>query len=99
MNEGNRAISADAVLSRNPKVTYRDLEEGGVLLNLETGGYHGLNATGSAIWKILEHDLTYAQVLDELRAGLVDDPPVVEGEVRGFLSGMVERDLVRLRGA
>jgi len=33
----------------NPRVVYRDLaaEEGGVLLHLDSGQYHGLNALGS----------------------------------------------------
>ena len=99
MNQGNRAISADSILTRNPKVTYRDLEEGGVLLDLETGAYHGLNSTGSAIWKLLERDLTCAEVVDEFTKALDDVPPGVETEVTAFITGMLDRGLVRLRGS
>jgi hypothetical protein len=99
MNHGNWAIPADAVLSRNPKVSYRDLEEGGVLLHLETGAYHGLNPTGSAIWKILDEDLPCAAVLARLRGSLDDPSALVEADVTKFLAGMVERDLLQRRDA
>ena len=63
-----------------------------MLLNLETGAYHGLNTTGSAIWKILEQEPTCAVVLDELRAELDRQPSSCRrARSIAFLGGMVER--------
>jgi hypothetical protein len=37
MERQQDTIGADARVCRNPRVSYRDLEEGGVLLHLESG--------------------------------------------------------------
>ena len=59
-------LQSDIPIARHPSVVYRDLAEGGVLLHLDSGQYHGVNDTGLAIWGLLERPST----LDELRAGL-----------------------------
>ena len=43
-------------IRRNPDVVFRPLEEeqGGVLLHLQSGEYHGLNELGSLIWGLIE---------------------------------------------
>ena len=83
----------------NPRVAYRDLEEGGVLLNLETGAYHGVNPTGCAIWKLLEGEPMLRDLLERLRASLEDPPPNLHEEVLQFLQGLRDRDLVKVREA
>lgn len=92
-------LPSDLPITRHPSVVYRDLAEGGVLLHLESGQYHGLNDTGLAIWGLLERPST----LDELREGLqeqVADPPAELGdEVRAFVESLRERDLVVVDGS
>jgi hypothetical protein len=38
---------------RNPAVVCTDLDEGGVLLDLDTTAYYSLNRTAVAIWKLI----------------------------------------------
>jgi len=87
-------LQSDTPIARHPSVVYRDLAEGGVLLHLDSGQYHGVNATGLAIWSLLEKPST----LDQLRAGLEAEveeaPPQLEQEVRDFLEALQARDLV-----
>jgi hypothetical protein len=92
-------IGADARVCRHPRVAYRDLEEGGVLLHLESGAYHGVNPTGCAIWKLLEGEPRLRDLLERLRARLEDPPPNLHEEVLLFLEGLRDRDLVRVREA
>lgn len=87
-------IAAQARICRNPKVAYRDLEEGGVLLHLESGNYHGLNDTGSLIWKLLEGEPTMSQLLEELRTHLEHPPSNLADEMVVFLDGLRERNLI-----
>ena len=52
-------------ISRNPDVVFRSLEEeqGGVLLHLQSGSYHGLNQFGSLIWGLIENETRFAEIL------------------------------------
>jgi len=87
----------DSRVCRNPQVTYRDLEEGGVLLHLESGAYHGLNRTGSVIWKLLGPEPTLPRLIEQVRESFEDPPQTIADEVADFVAGMSERDLIRLR--
>jgi coenzyme PQQ synthesis protein D (PqqD) len=90
-----------ALLDRNARVpdhvVWRAFDAETLLLNLQTGQYHGLNSTGSrtlelvaegdnsvreAIWRLAEE---YAAAADEIEADLLD-----------FLADLVERGLIEL---
>lgn len=80
----------------DPRVVHRDLAtgDGALLLHLDSGEYHGINATGSAIWKLIDGKRTVDEIAAALRAA-VDDPP--EGlleEVRRFVSDLRARRLL-----
>jgi len=78
----------------NPRVVYRDLADGGVLLHLGSGQYHSLNTTGSAIWKLIDGTRTSDDIATQLQA-LLDDPPEHLGVVvTDFLEGLRARDLI-----
>jgi Coenzyme PQQ synthesis protein D (PqqD) len=88
-------IEETTVLRRNPRVEYRSMEEGGgVLLNLDTAAYHGLNEVGGLIWGLLEQPKSFDVLLPELRGELQDVPAQFEEEIRQFLSELAERDLI-----
>jgi len=91
-------IDSDTKIRRNPDVVFRQLEEeqGGVLLHLLTGDYHGLNDLGSMIWRLIEQETTFADVVAGIRAQAQDVPDTVDREVSDFLEQLSERDLVIL---
>jgi len=83
------------VIKKNPQVVYRALAgEGGVLLHLESGAYHGLNEVGTLIWGLLDEERTLEQLVAELRERLLDPPEDLRGEVERFLADLRERDLL-----
>jgi hypothetical protein len=83
------------VLRKNPQVVYRALAgEGGVLLHLESGAYHGLNEVGTLIWGLLDEERTLDELVTELRERLLDPPEDLRGEVERFLADLRERDLL-----
>ena len=84
----------DFTPSRNPQVVYRDLanEEGGLLLHLESGQYHGVNATGFAIWELIDGTRTISDISHALtEQGEAGD---VGAEVSRFVDELRHRDLV-----
>lgn len=89
-------IGPETKLRPNPQVVARDLAEGegGVLLHMESGGYHGINPVGQAIWELLEDGATVSEIVAQLRERVEDPPPSLESDVVSFLEGVHERDLV-----
>jgi hypothetical protein len=82
----------EVAYSRNPKVVFRELDGGGVLLHLETGSYHGLNPTGSRLWSLIDG---CRRAGDLARALDVEDAPEdLEPRITDFLTDLVARDLV-----
>jgi len=88
-------MTTEAVIRKNPQVVYRALAgEGGVLLHLESGAYHGLNEVGTLIWGLLDEERTFDQLVAELRERLLDPPADLRDEVERFLADLRERDLL-----
>jgi len=47
-------------------VLFQDLSGEGVLLNLKTGVYFGLDPVGTHVWRLLQAPTTVGQILDAL---------------------------------
>jgi len=92
-------LTDESKISRKPRVVYRDLAEGGVLLDLESGDYHGLNSTGAAIWKLLEAETSFADLLRQFESEVDDSPPAVREDVTRFVDGLRQSGLVLVREA
>ena len=65
-----------------------------MLLHLETGAYHSVNAVGQAIWDLVDGERTVAAIIEDFRQRVSGAPPQLEDEVIAFLQGALERDLV-----
>jgi hypothetical protein len=81
---------------QNPDVAYRALsaDEGGVLLHLRSGQYHGVNELGLVIWEFLDGERTVAEIVEAVRAQTDDAPPHLADDVVGFLDDMRRLELV-----
>jgi hypothetical protein len=84
-------------VERNENVAFRRLAagEGGVLLHLESGEYHGINEVGCLIWELVEGERTVDEIAVALRDGVEDPPADLVGEVIVFLESLQVRELVR----
>jgi Coenzyme PQQ synthesis protein D (PqqD) len=90
-------IEPSSTLTKNEDVAFRRLAtgEGGVLLHLESGEYHGINEVGCLIWELLDGERTVAALAVDLRDGVEDPPDDLAEVVVAFLDDLRERDLVR----
>ena len=50
------AVSLTSRVSVHPDAVFRELDGEGVLLNLTSGLYFGLNEVGTRIWRLIEED-------------------------------------------
>jgi hypothetical protein len=51
---------------RNPSVSCTELEDGAVLLNLDTKYYYTLNSTGLRIWQIMDESKDPLEIAQKL---------------------------------
>lgn len=75
-------------------VVYRAFASETVILNLETGTYHGLNATGGRMLELLDRCDTVGEALDAFASGYGKQPADVEQDIRAFCSRLHERGLI-----
>ena len=69
-------------LLKHPEVVYTDLEDGGVLLHLETKFYYSLNDVGQAIWRLLDS----GENVEELIQKVIADYEVEEWDASAGIS-------------
>ncbi len=84
------------VVRLSPDTLYRDLHGEGVLLQVETGRYFGLDEVAHRMWQlILEHgDLSAVQ--QALLAEYQVDPETLSADLNRFIGQLVERKLVEI---
>jgi hypothetical protein len=73
---------------------YRDLAEGGVVLHLGSGEYHGVNPVGALIWSLLDGTRTVPEVAAALNDRVEDPPPELETDVSTFVAELHDRGLL-----
>ena len=76
---------------------FRELADGtGVVLHLETTAYHGVNEVGVLIWALIESEVTFGALVEQLKERLDGAPKGLAEDVSEFLRSLDERDLIRL---
>jgi hypothetical protein len=78
-------------------VVYRDFVSETVVLNLQTGKYHGLNRMGGRILDELERTPTVGDVVGRLVTEYDRPEAEVEAHVLAFCSDLLARGLVEIR--
>ncbi len=75
-------------------VVYRSFPAETVVLNLETGRYHGLNATAGSMLEALERAVCIRDAAAELAARYEKDLSVVEQDLCELCQSLLERGLI-----
>lgn len=77
-------------------VVYRAFAGETVMLNLETGTYHGLNSTGGRMLQLLERCDSVADAATALAGDYGKRLRDVEDDVRSFCTRLCERGLIEI---
>jgi hypothetical protein len=75
-------------------VVYREFGDETVILNLESGMYHGLNQTAARMLEELQKSASLGAVVDVLSSELGQPREVIESDLIGFARALEERGLV-----
>jgi hypothetical protein len=80
-------------------VVHRQFAEETVVLNLKTGYYHGLNATGGRMLEVLGESETVGAAARSLADEYAQPISLIEEDLSAFCAALVERDLLELHAA
>jgi hypothetical protein len=80
-------------------VVYRSFPSETVVLNLQTGKYHGLNATAGRMLDALERADCVRDAAATLAAGYGQPQSVIEGDLCQLCASLLERGLIETDGS
>ena len=92
-------INLESVVEARPTTASCELEGEAVILNLDSGLYHGLNAVGSRIWELVQESRSVASVRDVLLEEFDVDDETCRQDLLGILEEMQRAGLIEVRGS
>jgi hypothetical protein len=91
--QGDESILTSSV-SVPEHVVYRDFADETVILNLESGKYHGLNRTAARMLEVLRSSASVAEAIDDLAAELGQPNEVIARDVLTLCRALDDRGLI-----
>lgn len=89
-------IGRDVLVQRRADLLSTRVDDEIVLLNIERGSYHALNAVASRIWQYLDAPMTVSQLIAAMLECFRGDPTVIATDVDTLLSSLSELGLIVL---
>lgn len=82
------------MISPDPSAVFRVLKDGGVILNVESGAYFEVNASGRFIWETLEDGVERNDIIKAMATNFDISSDRAAADVEAFLTDLDERSLV-----
>ncbi|MDA3971869.1 MAG: PqqD family peptide modification chaperone [Desulfobulbaceae bacterium] len=89
-------ISAEQYICRVKGKLSTELDGETVILDMESGGYLGLDEVGTCIWNNIAEDISVKKLVEILLAEFDVAEDVCWSDLELFLSDMVENNLIHL---
>jgi hypothetical protein len=80
-------------------VVYREMAEETVILNIDTGRYHGIDPIGARFFEVMRETPQLGAAVDVLAAEFEQPTEVIQGDLSRFCRQLVEHGLVELKPA
>ena len=83
---------------RSAHILTKEVNEEMVLVDMKRGVYHGLNAVGVQIWRLLDGTRTLDEIVTTIHDQYADvDRAVIEGDTLSLVQALVDNELVVAR--
>jgi hypothetical protein len=82
---------------KSKSVVCTELDDGGILLNLDTKYYYTLNETGLRIWQLIDECKTPAKITNSLANEYEIDIESAESSVLGLMQELEKNGLIHSR--
>jgi hypothetical protein len=83
-------------VSVSPAAVYAELDDGAVILNVDSGIYYGLDSVGSRIWSLVGGGNTAEAIVDQLETEFVVDRSRLQADVATLLRALEAKGLVTI---
>jgi hypothetical protein len=89
----DRPASLGETVTISPEVVFKELGGEGVLLDLASGMYFGLDETSTRLWLLLQMDGSLRSVFDQMIEEFEVDPDRLERDLLQFVADLTRRNL------
>ena len=89
-------IAPKTLISRNDSVVAGMVDGEMMMVNIENGNYHALNATGQRIWEILETPQTFEAICNLLESEYNINSETCRTQVQNFLKELFARKAITI---
>ena len=90
------SLKIDDIVKKSPKITWRRVENEGVLLNLNNGDYFTLSEVGVEIWKRLDGDTPISEIVSFIAEKYRISNNQALRDARGFMKILFRYELVEV---
>ena len=90
------SISHDASVAVSPEVVFKELRGEGVVLDLASGLYFGLDETSTRLWQLMRVHGSLRRTFDEMLAEFDVEPDRLQRDLVAFVGELARRRLVSL---
>lgn len=94
--DGRLSGLLDAKVSVPAHVVYRPFVHETVILNLQTGQYHGVNPTGARMLEVLDRAASVRDAVRQLAEEYKQTPVDLERDVCDFCEHLLSRSLIEI---
>lgn len=88
------SITLDATVTVTPEVVFKELRGEGVLLDLASGIYFGLDETSMRLWQLLIAHGSLRRAFDAMLTEFDVEPDQLQHDLIGFVAELTRRRLV-----
>jgi hypothetical protein len=92
-------LPASSFFVSRPEVAAREVGDGAVLVNMNSGGCFELNRVGAEIWRLLQKKTTIADICEALAGRYPVAPDVLATDARDVIDALVRAGLVEVSAA
>ena len=90
-------MNTNTLLSRSEDYLSNEIDGEVVMMNIETGAYASLNATGKSIWELLSEPKQITEIVRSLTAEYAISEEQCMNEVVPFLTEMVKNNILKVQ--
>ncbi len=91
-----KEIDTETIVSRNAEITYTEMDDEIVMVNIDRGEYYGLDNIATDIWGMLEEEMRVMDLCEALSKKYSIDTGQCLEDTLPFLKEMAENEVVKL---
>jgi hypothetical protein len=91
-----KEIDTETIVSRNAEITFTEMDEEIVMVNIDRGEYYGLDNIASDVWGMLEEEMRLMDLCEALSKKYGIETGQCIKDTLPFIREMAENEVVRL---